>query len=118
MLRNMMKVAAGAVAAGALALGTASAAQAGDGPDYDPSQYGGVSVLSDLCVGNWSGSAGKVLNFGNTSTFTRCSHNAPSNDAVRLGSNICALNWDWDGGFVNGGNVANYDDFVTCSFNY
>lgn len=53
MLRKALQGAAVAGAAAALALGSASPAMAGGGDteyEYDPDDFGGVNILSNLCL--------------------------------------------------------------------
>lgn len=113
MLRKALGGAALAGAAGMLAAGVASPASA---YDYDPDDFGGVNVLSNLCVGNWNGNLVDVLSLGTSDTHELCNGWDQNPDGVNVASNICALNWDWQGAILNGGHIAKDDLYTLCDW--
>ncbi|MEU6860981.1 hypothetical protein AB0B28_19160 [Glycomyces sp. NPDC046736] len=98
MIRFIAKTAVAAAAAGALAAGAATPAFAAaptEGTHYDPSDFGGVNFLSNLCIGNWSGDVLSLLNVGKSDVTNLCNGWDQNPNGVNVASNICALNWDW-----------------------
>lgn len=101
MIRLIAKSAVAAAAAGVMAAGAAAPAfAAGDAPTegahhYDPSDFGGVNFLSNLCIGNWSGDVLSILNVAKSDVTNLCNGWDQNPDGVNVASNICALNWDW-----------------------
>ncbi|WP_205325663.1 hypothetical protein [Glycomyces sp. YM15] len=97
------KAAVAAAAAGIMAAGMAPPAMAAEttapmverGYEYQPQDSGGVNVLSNLCVGNWSGDVISLLNVDKSDETDLCSGSDQNPDGVNIGSNVCALNWDW-----------------------
>ncbi|WP_157930490.1 hypothetical protein [Glycomyces xiaoerkulensis] len=112
----LRKALGGAALTGAAAMIAASSATPAAAQDYDPADFGGVNVLSNICLGNWNGSLVDVLNAGNTDIHDICNGWDQNPDGVNLASNICALNWDWQGGIVSAGRLANYDDYTLCDW--
>ncbi|ADD39853.1 hypothetical protein [Stackebrandtia nassauensis] len=100
MRKSIKALAVAAVAAGFGALALAGTAQAGptgaEEMGMNPTG-GGVSILSDICAGNWNGPVITGATANNTDTRDLCSGYNGSDDAqLKLGSNLCALNWDWN----------------------
>ncbi len=100
MIRLIAKTAVAAAAAGVLAAGAAAPAFAAgsaptEGAGYDPSDFGGVNFLSNLCIGNWSGDVISLLNVAKSDVTNLCNGWDQNPNGVNVASNICALNWDW-----------------------
>ncbi|RRS00770.1 hypothetical protein [Glycomyces terrestris] len=116
MLRKALSAAAAVGAAGMIIAATASPAAAGDGYEYDPDDFGGVNVLSNICAGNWNGNLVDILKIATVNKHDTCNGWDQNPDGVNVGSNLCLVNWDWQGALVNGGKIATVDDYKLCNW--
>lgn len=115
MFRKTLKTITAVAFAGALAVGSSSAAMADNSVEENAHSGGDVNVLSNICVGNWSGDVISILNIANHEYREICnSYGDSSGDDVNVASNICALNWDWNNA-ANAGLIANSKEYRACN---
>ncbi|WP_041624462.1 hypothetical protein [Stackebrandtia nassauensis] len=95
MRKSIKALTVAAVAAGIGAFALAGTAQAGP-TGAEEAGTGKISILSDWCVGNWNGPVITGATANNTDTRDLCSGFGGSDADFKLGSNLCAVNWDWN----------------------